>query len=78
MSVAEAFGNIADILARMDPSAIVQLKAPESMSERVEELVARKKEDRISKDEMVELERYLSLDLLINLAKARAKRILSA
>lgn len=43
MSVAEAFGNIADVLARMDPSAIVQLKAPESMSERVEELVAKKK-----------------------------------
>ena len=48
------------------------------MAQRVEELVNKKKEEVISAEELVELERYLSLDLFINLAKARAKRLLAA
>jgi hypothetical protein len=71
MGVVEAFGNIADILARMAPEKVATLKADEAMSERVEALVLKKKERIISEDELIELERYLSLDLLINLAKAR-------
>ncbi len=78
MNVMEAFGDIAEILAELAPSKIVELKASEAMSQRVEELVNKKKEEQLSEEEAVELERYLSLDLLITLAKARAKRILAA
>lgn len=78
MTVAEAFGDLAEILAKMDPVKIVALKPSEGMAERVEELVYKKKDGEISGDEAIELERYLALDLLINLAKARAKRILAA
>lgn len=78
MTVAEAFGDLAEILAKMDPVKIVDLKPSEGMAERVEELVYKKKDGEITQEESVELERYLALDLLINLAKARAKRILAA
>ena len=78
MTAAEAFEDLAEVLARMDPGKIVALKASDGMAERVEELVTKKKEAEITEEEAVELERYLALDLLINLAKARAKRLLAA
>lgn len=78
MTAAEAFEDLAEVLARMDPGKIVTLKASDGMAERVEELVTKKKDAEITEEEAVELERYLALDLLINLAKARAKRLLAA
>lgn len=78
MSVVEAFDDIADLLAQMDPAKIVQLRPSRRMAERVEELVYKKKDGAITAEETVELERYLALDLLINLAQARARRLLAA
>jgi hypothetical protein len=78
MTVAEAFGDLAEVLASMDPARIVALHPSEGMAERVEELVYKKKDGEITPEEAIELERYLALDLLINLAKARAKRMLAA
>ena len=78
MSVAEAFGDFAEVLAAMAPEKITELRAPATMSERVEELVNKKKADQLTEEEGIELERYLSLDLLITLAKARAKKMLAA
>jgi hypothetical protein len=77
MTTVEAFNDVAIILAGLAPEKIILLKAPESMSERVEILVNKKKEGIINEDEKVELERYLSLDLLISLSKARAKKLLA-
>ncbi len=78
MTSVEVFGDIAESLAKMNPSKIVSLKAPAAMAERVSELIQRKKEETITPEEATELERLLALDLLINLAKARAKRLLAA
>lgn len=78
MTVSQAFGDVADILARMNPSKILELHAPVELSERVEELVHKKKDGIITADETSELERYLALDLLIGLAKARARHLLAA
>jgi hypothetical protein len=78
MTVVEAFDDVADILARMDPAKIMELRPSKPMAERVEELVYKKKDGEITSEESVELERYLALDLLINLAKARARRLLAA
>ena len=77
MTVVEAFDDIAGLLARMDPEKIAQLRPSEQMAERVEELVYKKKDGEISSEESIELERYLALDLLINLAQARARRLLA-
>ena len=78
MSVAEAFGNVANELAQGDPKRIIALTASLAMSARVEELVGRKKAGEITAEEAAELERFLALDLFINLAKARARLVLQA
>jgi hypothetical protein len=78
MTVTEAFGDVADIIARMDPTKIIGLNAPKTMSDRVEILVNKKKDSVISMEETCELERLLALDLFISLAKARAHILLKA
>ncbi len=78
MTVVEAFDDIADLLARMDPAKIMELRPSKPMADRVEELVYKKKDGELTPEESVELERYLALDLLINLAQARARRLLAA
>ncbi|MBK9015844.1 MAG: hypothetical protein IPM82_18270 [Saprospiraceae bacterium] len=77
MTVTEVFDDVAGLLAQMDPAKIVALKAPKMMAKRVEVLIGKKKDGQISL-ETSELERYLALDMLINLAKARAHRLLAA
>ena len=42
MTITEAFGDIADIIAQMNPDKIVGLKASKPMSDRVEYLVYKK------------------------------------
>ena len=77
MSVSEAFGDVASLIAQMNPEKIVKLKASNVMSERVENLVFRKKNGTITLDETSELERFLALDLFIGLAKARANQLIT-
>ena len=48
------------------------------MSRRVEALIQKRNTTSLTHEESIELERYLSLDLLINLAKARAKTLISS
>ncbi len=78
MNIVEAFGDVADIIAQMNPQTIIGLKAPKQMSERVEYLVSKKKDNQISTEESNELERLLALNLFISLAKARANILLKA
>lgn len=76
MSVLEAYDSLAEVLAKLDPKKILEIQASEHLSEQIETLVVKKKEGHISEEEKIELERYLSLDLLVNLTKAKAKKIL--
>lgn len=78
MNIAELFDDVAEALAKMDPEKILELRASEKMAARVEDLVQKKKEATITEEEAIELEHYLALDLLINLTKARARRLLAA
>ena len=75
MVISEVFGDIAEVIAQMNPQQIIDLKAPKGISERVEELVSRKKDGLISVDESIELERFLALDLFISLTKVRARKL---
>jgi hypothetical protein len=77
MTTAEAFSDIANLLADMAPSKILKLRPSADMTKRVEALVKLKKDGKISFEETLELERYLALDMLINLAKAQARRLVS-
>jgi hypothetical protein len=76
MSITEAFGGIADLLATLAPEKVQHLKASDAMSARVEYLVNLKKDGGISVAENAELERFLGLNMLISLAKARAHKLL--
>ena len=77
MTVSEAFGGIADLIANMAPEKIVALKAPKNMSKRVEMLINRKKDGIISTEETLELECFFGLEMLISNAKVRARLTLS-
>lgn len=76
MSVSEAFGEVAGLIAQMAPEKVITLKASPQMSARVEELVQRKQDNRITTEETAELERLLALDLFIGLTKARARMLM--
>ena len=77
MSVTEAFGEVAGNLARLAPDKIVALRAPESMSLRVAELIDARKNGELTAAETTELDQFLALDLFITLAKARARVLLT-
>jgi len=47
MTVAEAFGDLAETIARLDPATIAALKAPKAMNDRVSELVHKKKKAKL-------------------------------
>ena len=76
MSISEAFGDVASLIAQMAPEKIIALKASKTMSVRVENLIYLKKEGIISLEENAELERFLALDLFIGLAKAKAHKLM--
>ncbi len=76
MLISEVFAGIADTIAQLNPSEIIQIHAPEAVSLRVSDLVEKKKSGNISIDENAELERFLALDLFISLAKAKARLLL--
>ncbi len=78
MTVAERIGDIADSIAMLNPSQLLNIKASEALSERVEDLVYKKKDGTLSQEESTELEKYLAIELLLSLAKARARILLAA
>jgi hypothetical protein len=77
MTVTEVFNDIAGIIAHLNPAQIVGLKAPQQMSTRIEALVNMKKQGSITQEELLELERFLALDLFISLTKAQARVLLT-
>lgn len=64
--------QIATFIAEMMPEKIMQFKFAPKIQERILDLVERKKNQTITVSEKEELEKYLTYDLLIGLAKARA------
>lgn len=64
--------QIAILIAKNMPKQILSFKFTEELQNRIQQLVDRKKESTISISESKELEKYLSYDLLIGLAKSKA------
>ena len=73
MSVQLVYDQIADFIASMNPSKILELHAPQAASERLERLIAKEKETTLTPTEKDELDHYLILERLIRLAKAHAR-----
>jgi SpoU rRNA methylase family enzyme len=73
-----AFDEIADFISELNPAKIIALKPSEVVQERLDNLLAKNREDRLTDEEKHELERYLTLEHLIALAKIRARKRLNA
>ncbi len=71
------YDEIATLLADMDPAKMLSIKSPDSLRERVEFLIDKKREGTLSPEEAVELEHYLIVNRLFALAKIRARQQLS-
>ena len=70
--------QIADLMADAMPQQILAFKLSSAIQIRIELLAEKKKEGLISEKEREELDKYLTYDLLIGLAKARAYKHISA
>lgn len=70
--------QLAGLIADAMPEKILSFKFSVSIQERVEQLTIQKKEGVLSVTEQEELDKYLTYDLLIGLAKARAFQRLNA
>jgi len=60
------------------PEQVLALRPSPELQARVSELLGRNKEGELSRQEETELERYLTLEHLVRLAKARAHKQLAA
>ena len=71
MNITKAYEDIAYEIAKLSPQSILDIKANDEMNKRVQDLIAKKKNTSISIEESAELERWMALDMLINMAKAK-------
>jgi hypothetical protein len=70
--MAAPLDEIADFLATASPEKVMAFKLSDSTQQRIRELIKKEKEGKIQSDEADELDRYLLLDNLMMIAKARA------
>lgn len=66
--------QLAALMANAMPEQILAFKFSVSTQQRIEALVEKKKATGLTHNEAEELDKYLTYDLLIGLAKARAYR----
>jgi hypothetical protein len=78
MTAQLAYDHVADFIATMNPAKILELRAPESMRLRLEELIEQEKDGQLSLTDKDELDHYIVLERLIRLAKAHARLKLAA
>lgn len=71
MTIYAVYDQIADLIARLDPSKVRALKASEEMTNRLEFLIEKSREASLNKAEKDELDHYIVLERLIRLAKIR-------
>lgn len=70
-----AYLEVIDFLAeKISPDALIAFHPSRGVQERVEDLVARNCEDRLSEEERQELADFLQLEHLMIMAKAEARR----
>jgi len=70
----KAYDEIVDFIAMASPAAVLGFKPSQTTKDRVANLINREKTESLSIDESAELDRYLQLEQIMRLAKARARR----
>jgi len=66
------------IAAGTTPQAVVDYRPSAEAQQRVAELIAREREGGLSPDEKAELDRFMDLEHILRMAKARALQILTS
>ena len=73
----KAYEELVEFIASLSPREVVEFKPSETALQRVWELIERKKTSPLPTNENSELDRYLQLEHLMRLAKARARQLLA-
>ncbi len=73
MTVQTIYAHFAETIAAMNPSKVLEIRAPQAASQRLESLIENKNEQGLSAAEKDELNHFLVLERLIRLAKAHAR-----
>ena len=73
MTIYNAYDQIAELIATLDPTKVLALKATNEMQSRLEDLVEKSKSGEIDRREKDELDHYIVLERLIRLAKIRVQ-----
>jgi hypothetical protein len=73
-----AFDEVADFISELNPAKIIALKPSATVQDRIDKLLLKNREEGLNDEEKQELERYLTLEHLISLAKVRARKRLNA
>ena len=72
------YDELADFLASLSPRKVLQYKASSKAQERVNTLLLKTQNEGLSFEENAEMERYMTLEHIIRLAKSKALQQLSA
>ena len=72
MVVYNAYDQIAELIAELNPAKVMALKANKELQMRFENLVLKSKESSLDNREKDELDHYIVLERLIRLAKIRS------
>lgn len=78
MTVQTMYDDVADFIANMNPTKILELKAPQEAQERVWSLISKEKDTGLTASEKDELDHFIVLERLIRLAKAHARHRLDS
>ena len=73
----KAYEEVADFIATRSPRDVVGFRPSAEARERAISLLEREKTAGLSPEERRELDHYEDLELLLNLAKARARQLLA-
>ena len=72
----KAYEEVADFIARRGPREVADFRPSAQARDRVSELLRQEKEQGLNGGVRRELDHYEDLELLMNLAKARARQLL--
>ena len=72
-----AYSELVDLVARSDPQRVLSFRLSPKVGRRVETLVNREKESRITPAEKDELDTYMHLSRIVMLAQTQAHKILN-